>query len=151
MYITFAYMSLLTEFRLKDRSELKTFHASGVQEVKSSSRSTGDMRRASGSHFQKIGPPLKKHPGAMFDALLTAPEPFIYLSRSAQDRNGLWTVACALQSSVNDWTPTSFSSVLGTAETVVVVPVRWIVPVAIGAAQVVWIIVPRPAAQHPLL
>jgi hypothetical protein len=43
------------------------------------------------------------------------------------------------------------SSVLGTAKTNIVVPVGRIVPVTIGASQVVCIIVPRPATQHPLL
>jgi hypothetical protein len=45
----------------------------------------------------------------------------------------------------------SCSSVLSTAETNIGVPIGWIVPVALGAPQIVCIIVPRPATQHPLL
>lgn len=41
------------------------------------------------------------------------------------------------------------TSVLGTTETNIIVAVRWLVVVAVGATHVVWIIVPRPAAQHP--
>ena len=48
-------------------------------------------------------------------------------------------------------TGVTFSSVLEAAKTNIIVAIRWIVPVAIGAAQIVCIIVPRPAAQQPLL
>ncbi len=41
------------------------------------------------------------------------------------------------------------SSVLGTTKTNIIVAVRWLVVVAVGAAHILWIIVPRPAAQHP--
>jgi hypothetical protein len=42
------------------------------------------------------------------------------------------------------------SSVLSTAETKTSISVRGIVVIAPGATQIVCIIVPRPAAQHPL-
>jgi hypothetical protein len=45
----------------------------------------------------------------------------------------------------------AFSDVLNAAKTHIIVPVGGIVPVAIGAPQVVLIVVPRAATQHPLL
>jgi len=49
------------------------------------------------------------------------------------------------------YTGQACSSVLSTAETNTDISVGRIVVIAIGAAQIVCIIVPRPAAQHPLL
>ena len=71
---------------------------------------------------------------------------------AAQDKRASWMVVCALQASMNACIPaSSFSSILDAAKSHIVVPVCGIVPVAIGAPQVVCWIVVCAAAQNTLL
>lgn len=91
-----------------------------------------------------------KGSGARFDELLPAPEP-VYLFVS-QKREPVQTLDGGMHAPVAREQLNSgilVTSVLGTTETNIIVAVRWLVVVAVGATHVVWIIVPRPAAQHP--